>query len=63
MMNLVCGIIAVAIITAFAAGLAVSIYESTHSPAFPIITAIVLAMVLYDFWESVRGGLKSGSRD
>ena len=52
--NLITGVIAVAIFLAFAVGLAFSI----KSVPFAIIVAIVSAMILTDFLQSAKEGLK-----
>ena len=54
MVNLICGIVAVVIVSLFVGGLAESIWQGTGSIAFPVIVAIVLIMIYIDFWESVR---------
>jgi hypothetical protein len=58
MINLLCGLVAMVILSLFAGGLAVSIYQNTGSIAFPIIVVLVLVMA-YATWieqvvESVR---------
>lgn len=52
--NLITGVIAVAIFLAFAVGLAFSI----KSIPFAIIVAVVSAMILTDFFQSAKEGLK-----
>jgi len=61
MVNLICGLFAVVIVTLFLGGLAESIWHSTNSLAFPIITAIVLIAIFVDFWQGVKSG--SGNKD
>ena len=57
MINMLCGLVAMAILTLFIGGLSFSIYENTDSLAFPIIVVIVLVMAyvsLYDELSSKR---------
>lgn len=49
MINLLCGLVAMIILSLFAGGLAVSIYQNTGSIAFPIIVVLVLVMA-YATW-------------
>lgn len=58
MVNLICGLVAVVIVSLFVGGLAESIWEGTGSIAFPVITTIVLAMIYVDFWQTVKNGTK-----
>ncbi len=51
--NLISGLIAAAIFIPFVGGLAVSI----GAAPFAIIVVIVVAMFLFDFFQSVRDGL------
>ena len=53
--NLISGLIAAAIFIPFVVGLAVSI----GAVPFAIIVAIVVAMMLFDYYESVRDGLRA----
>lgn len=54
MLNLICGLAGVTIVTLFLGGLAHSIWNSTGSLAFPVITVVVLIMVFVDFWDNLR---------
>jgi threonine/homoserine efflux transporter RhtA len=47
-------VIAAVLAIAFIGGLAVSIWQSTKSIAFPIIAVAVLGMVLVDFIQLLR---------
>jgi 4-hydroxybenzoate polyprenyltransferase len=53
--NLISGLIAAAIFIPFVGGLAVSI----GAAPFAIIVMIVVAMMLYDYYESVRDVLRA----
>ena len=53
--NLISGLIAAAIFIPFVGGLAVSI----GAAPFAIIVVIVIAMMLFDYYESVRDGLRA----
>ena len=53
MINLLCGLVAMLILSLFAGGLAVSIYLNTDSIAFPIIVVIVLLMAYATWIEQV----------
>lgn len=53
--NLISGLIAAAIFIPFVVGLAVSI----GALPFAIIVVIVVAMMLFDYYESVRDGLRA----
>ena len=44
MINLICGLVAMVIVTLFLGGLGYSIWENTESIAFPIIVILVLIM-------------------
>lgn len=52
--NLISGLIAAAVFIAFVAGLA----ESIGAVPFIVIVAIVIGMMLTDFVESARAGLR-----
>ncbi len=54
--NLISGLIAAAIFIPFVGGLAVSIGVAP----FAIIVVIVVAMFLFDFFQSARDGLRAG---
>ncbi|MGB0671613.1 MAG: hypothetical protein ACPGNT_08960 [Rhodospirillales bacterium] len=56
MMNLVSGALALLVFGAFVVGLA----QSIHAWPFWIIVVAVLAMALWDFWESVKVGRDGG---
>lgn len=56
MVNFVCGLFAMMILSLFLGGLAYSIWENTESIAFPIIVAIVLLMAYVGFVEEVKSG-------
>ena len=56
MVNFVCGLLAMVVLTLFLGGLAYSIWENTESIAFPIIVGIVLIMAYAGFVEEVRSG-------
>ncbi|MEE8227719.1 MAG: hypothetical protein V3R30_12920 [Kiloniellales bacterium] len=53
--NLISGLIAAAIFTSFVVGLAVSI----GAVPFAVIVMIVVAMLLFDFFQSARDGLRA----
>ena len=57
--NLISGLIAVAVFLAFTIGLAFSI----GSIPFGIIIFIVSAMVLFEFIQSAKSGLKKGGEE
>ena len=52
--NLVCGLIGISLVSAFLIGLAVSI----GSVAFGIVVAVVLLLAAIEFFESARAGLR-----
>ena len=56
MVNFICGLLAVVILTLFLGGLAYSIWENTESIAFPVIVGVVLTMAYVGFIEEVRSG-------
>lgn len=56
MINVICGLFAMVIVTLFLGGLAYSIWENTESIAFPIIVGIVLTMAYVGFVEELRSG-------
>ncbi len=53
--NLITGLIAAAIFIPFVGGLAVSI----GAAPFAVIVVIVVAMMLFDFFQSARDGLRA----
>ena len=53
--NLISGLIAAAIFIPFVGGLAVSI----GAAPFAVIVVIVVAMMLFDFYQSARDGLRA----
>ena len=57
MINFICGLLAMVILTMFIGGLAYSIWDNTGSIAFPIIVAIVLVMAYRGFIEEIRSGV------
>jgi hypothetical protein len=54
MINLLCGLVAMAILTLFIGGLSFSIYENTESIAFPMIVIIVLVMAYVSLYDELR---------
>jgi len=58
MMNLLCGLIGMGILTFFIGGLSFSIYDNTGSIAFPIIVAVVLVMAYVSLFDEVRTKLR-----
>lgn len=60
MINAICGVLAVGVLTAFIGGLAYSIATNTGSIAFPVIVGIVLAMAYAALVEEVLTGRKGG---
>jgi hypothetical protein len=54
MINLLCGVSAMAILTFFIGGLSYSIYENTDSIAFPVIVVIVLVMAYYSLYDEFK---------
>jgi hypothetical protein len=56
MINLICGLLAMVIITLFLGGLGHSIWDNTGSIAFPIIVLLVLIMAYKGFIEEVKAG-------
>lgn len=53
MINKICGLLAMIVLSLFLGGLAYSIWENTESIAFPIIVAIVLIMAYVSFLDEV----------
>jgi hypothetical protein len=56
MINLICGLVAMVIITLFLGGLGHSIWDNTGSIAFPIIVLLVLIMAYKGFIEELKSG-------
>lgn len=56
MINILCGSLAMVVLSLFIGGLAYSIWENTESLAFPIIVAAVLVMALVAFIDEIRSG-------
>ena len=54
MINMLSGLIGMAILTFFIGGLSYSIYENTGSIAFPVIVVIVLAMAYYSLYDELK---------
>ena len=54
MMNLLCGLVGMAILTFFIGGLSYSIYENTGSIAFPVIVVIVLIMAYFSLYDELK---------
>jgi len=54
MINLLCGLIAMIILSFFIGGLAYSIFENTDSIAFPVIVVIVLVMAYASLVEEIK---------
>ncbi|NNF97249.1 MAG: hypothetical protein HKM94_10015 [Halobacteria archaeon] len=54
MINLICGLLAMVIITLFLGGLGHSIWDNTGSIAFPIIVILVLIMAYKGFIEELK---------
>jgi hypothetical protein len=55
--NLVCGVIGIGLLSAFLIGLAISIGDI----AFGIVVAVVLLLAIIEFLESARDGLRRDS--
>lgn len=56
MINILCGSLAMVILSLFLGGLAYSIWDNTESIAFPIIVGIVLIMAFVGFFDEIRSG-------
>ena len=56
MINFICGLVAMVILSLFLGGLAYSIWDNTESIVFPIIVSIVLVMAFRCFIEEIRSG-------
>jgi len=56
MSSIISAIISLTVITAFLGGLAYSIWENTEDLAFPVIVAIILAMVYRSAYDEIKSG-------
>jgi len=56
MSNLISAALSLIVITAFLGGLAYSIWENTDDIAFPVIIAIILAMVYKSAYDEITSG-------
>jgi len=56
MINIICGLLAMVLITLFLGGLGHSIWENTGSIAFPVIVILVLGMVYKSFFDEIKSG-------
>lgn len=54
MIDMLCGVVAMSILTLFIGGLSFSIYENTGSIAFPMIVIIVLVMAYVSLYDELR---------
>jgi len=54
MSNIISAILALGVITAFLGGLAYSIWENTEDIAFPVIVALILAMVYRSAYDEFK---------
>jgi len=54
MSTIISAILSLIVITAFLGGLAYSIWENTESIAFPVIVAIILAMVYRSAYDEIK---------
>lgn len=54
MSNIISAILSLGVITAFLGGLAYSIWENTEDIAFPIIVAVILAMVYRSAYDEIK---------
>lgn len=54
MSNILPAILSLGVITAFLGGLAYSIWENTEDIAFPVIVAIILAMVYRSAYDEFK---------
>lgn len=57
MINFICGLIGMIILSLFIGGLAYSIWDNTGSIVFPIIVGLVLAMAYRGFIEEIISGV------
>ena len=60
MVNKICALLSVSLLSAFLIGLAYSIEENTGSIAFPVMTAIVLLLAYKSCYDELTG---SGSKE
>lgn len=58
MLNKLCGLAAMVVLTLFIGGLAYSIWDNTASIAFPVIVGIVLIMAYVSYWDEIKPGAK-----
>lgn len=56
MVNFLCGLFGMVVLTMFLGGLAYSIWDNTESIAFPIIVGVVLVMAYVSFFDELRSG-------
>ncbi len=56
MSNLISAAISLIVITAFLGGLAYSIWDNTDDIAFPVIVAMILAMVYKSAYDEIKSG-------
>ena len=56
MINILCGSLAMVILSLFLGGLAYSIWDNAKFIAFPIIVAVVLLMAFVAFIDEIRSG-------
>jgi len=56
MVNILCGVFAMVVLSLFVGGLAYSIWDNTESIAFPVIVGIVLVMAYVSFIDEIRSG-------
>lgn len=56
MINILCGLFAVIMLSLFIGGLGVSIWTNTGSIAFPVIVVVVLIMAYVAFFQESRSG-------
>jgi hypothetical protein len=54
MVKMLCGVLAMVILSLFLGGLSFSIYENTGSIAFPVIVVIVLLLAYVSFYDELR---------
>ena len=57
MINFICGLLAMVILSLFIGGLAYSIWDNTGSIEFPIIVAVVLVLAYKGFIDEIRSGV------
>lgn len=54
MINKICGLVAMIVLTLFIGGLAYSIWENTESIAFTIIVGAVLLMAYVSYYDEIK---------